>query len=171
MPYGDIDGDQCLLRQWLAAWWHQTIIWIIIDFSLVRFCGIYLRTINLLHKSHNVPFPYPTMYHFVTEMYTCAHFCYKMVHCGIFVWCIVGFVRLVYFTAIAQATILYNEFVNYAFKITTTSPRGQWVNKGFKSPIHVHWCRASTVEVWDWISNFMQLFIMDVITYPCWDLS
>ena len=23
----------------------------------------------------------------------CAHFCYQMVHCGIFVWCIVGFVR------------------------------------------------------------------------------
>ena len=36
------------------------------------------------------------MHHFVTEMCTCAHFCYKMVHCGIFVKCIVGFVRLVY---------------------------------------------------------------------------
>ena len=23
-----------------------------------------------------------------------------------------------------------------------------------------------TVEVWDWISNFVRLFIMDVITYP-----
>ena len=28
-----------------------------------------------------------------------------------------------------------------------------------------------TVEVWEWISNFIQDFIMDVITYPCWDLS
>ena len=26
----------------------------------------------------------------------CAHFCYKMVHCGIFIWCIVGFVCWVY---------------------------------------------------------------------------
>ena len=25
----------------------------------------------------------------------CAHFCYKTVHCGMFVWCIVGFVRWV----------------------------------------------------------------------------
>ena len=25
-----------------------------------------------------------------------AHFCYKMVHCGTFVWCIAGFVRWVY---------------------------------------------------------------------------
>ena len=28
-----------------------------------------------------------------------------------------------------------------------------------------------TVEVWEWISNFIPYFMMDVITYPCWDLS
>ena len=27
------------------------------------------------------------------------------------------------------------------------------------------------VEVWEWISNFIPLFIMDVITYPCWNQS
>ena len=32
------------------------------------------------------------------------------------------------FTAIIQATILYNEFEKYVFKITATSRRGQWVN-------------------------------------------
>ena len=26
-----------------------------------------------------------------------------------------------------------------------------------------------TVEVWQWISNLVSLFVMDVITYPCWD--
>ena len=26
------------------------------------------------------------------NVHTCAHFCYKMVHCGIFVWCIMGYV-------------------------------------------------------------------------------
>ena len=26
-----------------------------------------------------------------------------------------------------------------------------------------------TAEVQEWISNFIQQFIMDVITYPCWD--
>ena len=26
----------------------------------------------------------------------CAHFCYKMVHCEMFIWCIVGFVQWVY---------------------------------------------------------------------------
>ena len=30
------------------------------------------------------------------NVHRCAHFCYKMMHCGIFVWCIVGFVRWVY---------------------------------------------------------------------------
>ena len=28
---------------------------------------------------------------------------------------------------------------------------------------------GTTVEVWEWISNFIPCFIMDVITYPCWD--
>ena len=38
----------------------------------------------LLHQSHNAPVPYPTMQHFVTDMYTHVHFCYKIVHCGIY---------------------------------------------------------------------------------------
>ena len=36
------------------------------------------------------------MQYFATGMCMCAHFCYKMVFCGIFVWCIMGFVRWVY---------------------------------------------------------------------------
>ena len=52
--------------------------------------------INPSHKSHNASVKYPTMYQFVTEMCTHSHSCYKMLHCGIWVWCIVGFVRLVY---------------------------------------------------------------------------
>ena len=28
---------------------------------------------------------------------------------------------------------------------------------------------GSTIEVWEWISNFIPHFTMDVITYPCWD--
>ena len=30
------------------------------------------------------------------NVHICAHFCYKMVHRGVFVWCTVGFVRWVY---------------------------------------------------------------------------
>ena len=32
------------LRWWLVAWRQQTITWTNVDFSLVRFCGISLRT-------------------------------------------------------------------------------------------------------------------------------
>ena len=28
---------------------------------------------------------------------------------------------------------------------------------------------GATVEVYEWISNFIPQFIMDLITYPCWD--
>ena len=28
-----------------------------------------------------------------------------------------------------------------------------------------------TVEVWEWISNYLPDIIMHVITYPCWDQS
>ena len=27
---------------------------------------------------------------------------------------------------------------------------------------------GSTLQVWEWINNFMPHFIMDVISYPCW---
>ena len=39
---------------------------------------------------------HPAMHHFVTEMCTRAHFCYKMVHCGLWNWYIMGFVQHVY---------------------------------------------------------------------------
>ena len=40
--------------------------------------------VELLHKSHNAPVPYPTMHHIVTEM--CAH-----AHIYVTKWCIVGY--------------------------------------------------------------------------------
>ena len=40
------------------------------------------------HNSHYTSDKYPTMNHFVTEM--CTYFCYKMMHWGIWDWCIVG---------------------------------------------------------------------------------
>ena len=41
--------------------------------------------IDRLQKSHSVPVPFPTMNHLVTEM----------VYCGIWSWCIMGFVQQV----------------------------------------------------------------------------
>ena len=51
-----------------------------------------VESIDPYHKSLD---KYPTIHLFVTEMCTRAHFCYKMVHCGIWDWCIVGFVQQV----------------------------------------------------------------------------
>ena len=28
-----------------------------------------------------------------------------------------------------------------------------------------------TVEVWEWMNNFIELFTVHVMTYPCWDAS
>ena len=36
----------------------------------------------------------PTVHHYVTEM--CTRVCYKMVHCEVWDWCIVGFVQQVW---------------------------------------------------------------------------
>ena len=40
---------------------------------------------------------------------------------------------------------------------------------GMKQLIHSQTSNSCTVEVWECISNFIPHFIMDMITYPCWD--
>ena len=96
------------LHQQLIFW--QLPVWQVTKISLITSRGacdrivtmmtfpfqwMYSLIIDLLHKSHNTLVTYPTMRYFVTEMCmcTCAHFCYKMVHCKIWHPCIVGFVR------------------------------------------------------------------------------
>ena len=39
----------------------------------------------------------------------------------------------------AQVTILYNEFENYTFIITATSPRVKWVDSSNLSPVYMLW--------------------------------
>ena len=60
--------------------------------------------INPSHKSHNAPAS--SISHIAPfcnrNVHMCAHFCYKIVHCGIFAQCIVGFVRLVYYERISS---------------------------------------------------------------------
>ena len=55
-------------------------------------------------QSHNALHKYPTMHHFLTDVCTHAHFCYKMVHCGIRNWCTLGSVTLVYVLMPAAST-------------------------------------------------------------------
>ena len=70
---------------------------------------------------------YRTMHHFATEMCTFAHVCYKMVHCGLWDWCTVEFLR---------------HEITYPLPIFN-----------------------STVEIWEWINNFIPPFIVETVTY------
>ena len=62
------------------------------------------------HKSHYALDIYPTMHHFVTEMCTQVHIAVttEMMHCGIWDWCIMGFVNLVY-----SDMSFFAKWVNY----------------------------------------------------------
>ena len=79
---------------------------------MVSGCYANIRPISQIPQctgfiSHNAPFCNKNVH-----MY--AHFCYKMVHCGIFVWCIVGFVRWGYsFKYNFNISILLNSLKNY----------------------------------------------------------
>ena len=59
---------------------------------------IYIREDDMPFRSiSQIPqctITYPTMH--LSVKVTRAHFCYKMVHCGIWVWCIAGFMQQVY---------------------------------------------------------------------------
>ena len=83
--YFDLRLNKRLCKQsW--GWWFETLLcplWRHGNGSTrLLICGLCL--IDLLHKSHNAPVPYPTMPHFVTEM--CTH-----VHISVTKWCIMGY--------------------------------------------------------------------------------
>ena len=65
----------------------------------------WIKTRDLSHKSHIVL----DKYHYATicnrNVHTWTHFCYKISHCGIWGWCIVGFVQQVYYINYRRAVI------------------------------------------------------------------
>ena len=102
MPWDLID-DQSTLVQVMALCHQaiQAITWTNVDqvpwrhiASLVHSKLTHQQTCSTnptMHQPffHNAPFCN-------RNVHICAHFCYKMVDCRIFAWCIVGFVRWVY---------------------------------------------------------------------------
>ena len=60
----------------------------------------------------------------------------------------------------AQGTILYNEFENYTFNITTESNRGQWVKRA--------WLPKSTTRAWGQISERYVQVIMKKLSEGDW---
>ena len=64
-----------------------------------------------------------------------------------------------------QGICCYNSVWNW---ITKSRMCGMMPNRHHK---HQQTPNGCTTEDRDWISNFIPHFIMDVITYPCWDYS
>ena len=57
----------------------------------------------------------------------CAHFSYRMVHCGIWDWCIVGFLIWVYYTSAMETTL--KEVVN------SLAPSAAYMHQWMKSAL------------------------------------
>ena len=79
----------CIYRPVITRWllkktepWSQSHFTALPSLSIASII-LFEFSCHLLHKSQNPPVSYPTMHHSVKEMCNmCAHFCYKMVHCG-----------------------------------------------------------------------------------------
>ena len=94
------------------AWQQKTDVGNL--FILTTTCYIFKNDrIEPSHRFHSALDKYPTMCHFVTEM------CKKMMHYGIWYWCIAGFVQQPYqieyeiFTKLEMYILLYNPFIEH----------------------------------------------------------
>ena len=67
----------------ISVLYHHVLMCHLDTFEFWIWMPFHCFIIDLLHKSHNAPVPYPTMHHFVTEICTC-------VHISVAKWCIVG---------------------------------------------------------------------------------
>ena len=65
-------------------------------------------TCPTMHQSHNAPYCN-------RNVHMRAHFCYKMVHRGIFFWCIAGFVRWVYWKISLQNNSFHYSYMSYIY--------------------------------------------------------
>ena len=96
---GEFPAQRASYAENVSIWWRHHGVALCCGLALVivsytpRDASLLLRQCNSMPISqipqrtclisHNAPLSYPTMHHFVTEICTCAHFCYKK--------CIVGY--------------------------------------------------------------------------------
>ena len=103
------------------------------------------------HKFHNASDKYPPMHYFVTEMYIHAHFCYRMVHCRIRDWCIVGFAQHDYWIASPllklTASCVNNWYLTWLHKTSNDPPDNEDC-----SPFH----RDCILAPCCWFNNYSQ---------------
>ena len=119
------------------------------------------QAINPSYKSHNAPVPYQTMHHFVTEMCIHAHFCYKMVHHGIWDRYIVGFVEQVYFLTKTDILAIGPSGLQsffYKFKLFF------FLQKAFENVI----CQMSAILLISWpipLLTLERIFVLHLIIF------
>ena len=78
-------------------------------------------------------------------IHICAHFCGKMVHCGIFLWCIVGFVRWVFHIYAQYHTAQATDSWNGGWLVVTGN--GSWC-MGIKGDMSGSLCHHDDVIKW-----------------------
>ena len=66
-----------------------------------------------------------------------------------------------------EATSIWFDQYGLTTWITNHMPGKVWDELTYPFPNF----NGATVEVWEWIGNFIPHFMIDVITYPCWYLS
>ena len=70
------------------------------------------------------------------------------------------------FTVSTQATILYDEFKDYTFNITATSPRGQWVNSSAPGTNYAKDQMSHAKSMW--LSSWIQYFAPSCVLTLVW---
>ena len=114
--------------------------------ELIWHCSDVAVAIDLLHKSHNAPVPYPSQTHNAlfckTNEHICAHFCYK--------WCIVGYLSNLHY-CVRWVYCGHPMWINYWTSMRRTHHqngdflhRGSVERKGTHDPLRVIAIRRQT---------------------------
>ena len=90
----------------------------------------YLTNPTIHQISHDAPFCN-------RNVHTCAHFCYKVMHCGLWDWCIVGFVQQIYCKSIWAAGTWWHHVKEMTSTLLALCEGMQWspVDSPYKGPV------------------------------------
>ena len=109
MLTADHGNNQLVIGDWNKEvkylWWLFVFSIDILDLHSYRPISQILQCIRQM--SHNAPFCN-------RNVHTCAHFCYKVVHCGMYDWCIVGFVQQAYYLIVPIRRVWWDSLGNFS---------------------------------------------------------
>ena len=88
----------CIENSLSLAFDVWVLFWLLVNVSIKM-------PIDFFNISHCAPAPHPTVHHFVTEMCTCVHI--SVANGALWIWCIVGFVRWVYWRNAVRSKLIH----------------------------------------------------------------